>query len=500
MTQPEPSIRSASRRRAWWAGALALAAFALALVLIIGSRRPVAQEVSVTAGYQLTTRALIARALAFELRERGVAARLVESGSTADKLRRVNDGEIDFALVSGVFRHRGFSHVREVGPLFLEALHLLVKSELAEQLGDGLRGLRGRSVDLGPKDSATAALATDVLAFAGVTCAPDPAPDRCGGSNFDLDELERRIESGPRTALPDAIFHLASVPSLVAMRLVRTRAYTLVALPFAKAFRLSGMLHEVTGPEITSQIESRYTAEVEIPEFSYQTDPPVPEQPLATVGARLFLVANERVSAATVETVLEVMFESRFARIPQPPLSRALLDLPPRHPLHAGTIAFIARDRPWISGSDADWLANGLSILGALVGGGLFLWQSFRQRVSARRDELFGRYQLQIAALEGRVVELELSADLGLDALITLQRDLLQLKSEALARYAGGELGSQATLADLLGPLNAARDHVASLLLHVRENLEEQAETQGRTTQAVWDEAVERSEDASGES
>jgi hypothetical protein len=147
-----------------------------------------------------------------------------------------------------------------------------------------------------------------------------------------------------------------------------------------------------------------------------------------------------------------------------------------------------------------DRLANVLSVLGALVGGGVFLWQSLRQRVSARRDELFGGYQLQIAALESRGVELELAAELALEPLISLQRDLLQLKSEALARYASGELGNQATLTDLLVPLNAARDHVGALLLHVRDNLEEQAETQGRSAEAVWDEAADRSEVESPES
>lgn len=498
MTQPALTVRSGSRRRAWLAGALALAAFALALSLLIGSRQPVAKQISLTAGYEMTTRVLVARALAFELRERGISAALVESGSTADELTRVNEGEIDFALVSGAFRHRGFPRVREVAPLFPEALHLLVKTELVDESGVG--GLRGRSVDLGPHDSATENLAVAVLDFAGVTCAPAPARNACRRSNLEVDELERRIEGGSRADLPDAIFHLASVPSLVATRLVRSRGYTLVGLPFSEAFRLSEMLQDVSTPASAAQLERRFTEAVEIPAYSYQTEPPVPEAALETVGARLLLVANERVSAATVETVLEAVFESRFARIPRPPLSKALLELPPRHPPHEGAIAFVGRSRPWMSGSDVGKLANAFSVLGALVGGGLFLWQSVRQRVSARRDELFGKYQLQIAALEGQVVELELASDLALDPLITLQREILRLKSEALARYVAGELGSRATLTDLLVPLNAARDHLATLLLHVRENVEQRAESEGREVEAVWEEAVERSEESATKS
>jgi TRAP-type uncharacterized transport system substrate-binding protein len=499
MTQPQPAVRSGSRRRAWLAGALALGAFALAVALVVGNRSPVVKQITITAGYQMTTRVVVARALAFELQERGIHTEFVTTGSTADELERVNAGEIEFALVSSGFRHHGFPNVREVAPLFPEALHLLVKSELANHGGEGLGRLRGRRVDLGPKGSATESLATAVLEFAGVDCAPEPAANACTATNLELDELEGLIESGPRTDLPDAIFHLASVPSLVAMKLVRSRAYTVVGLPFSRAFRLSEMINDISKPASAGQLERRYTEAVGIAEYSYQIDPPIPATTLETVGARLLLVANEGVSRATVEAVLDTVYGSRFARIPQPPLSKTLLELPPRHPRHAGTIAFMARDRPWVSGSDANRLANGLSIVGALVGGGLFLWQSFRQRVNARRDELFAQYQLQIAGLEGRIVELELAADLALDPLITLQREILRLKSDALARYSAGDLGSHATLTDLLVPLNGARDHLATLLLHVRENVEEQAEAEGREAHAVWEEAVERSEEGARE-
>lgn len=58
-----------------------------------------------------------------------------------------------------------------------------------------------------------------------------------------------------------------------------------------------------------------------------------------------------------------------------------------------------------------------------------------------------------------------------------------------LERVSAGEL-DHAALPLLLTPLNGARDHVGNLLLHVRENIENAAETQGRTTQALWAEAI----------
>jgi len=97
---------------------------------------------------------------------------------------------------------------------------------------------------------------------------------------------------------------------------------------------------------------------------------------------------------------------------------------------------------------------------------------------------------LRVADVARKAVELELAASIELAPLMALQRDLLQLQGEALERFAAGELGSRATLSDLLAPLNAAREHVGDLLLHVRENIEEMADSEGRPRRALWLEAV----------
>jgi hypothetical protein len=54
-------------------------------------------------------------------------------------------------------------------------------------------------------------------------------------------------------------------------------------------------------------------------------------------------------------------------------------------------------------------------------------------------------------------------------------------------------LGSQSALFDLLTPINTARDHIGELLLHVRDNLEERAEVEGRTSEDIWVEEAQRS-------
>jgi TRAP-type uncharacterized transport system substrate-binding protein len=445
------------------------------------------RHISITAGPGDTTRALIARGLAAELSARGIETEVVDLPGTESELERVEAGGVDLALASGAFRIEGFRHVREVAPLYVEVLHLMVRPELAEPVSRSLTALEGRTVDLGASGGATAGLAAGVLAFAEVP--GGGAPGGYVALNLEERELDALLERGDRSGLPDAVFHLDTLPSKRVIDLVRSQGYRLVALPFADAFRLAAILGGEAAKGPAARIERAYAMDSLIPAFTYDIEPPVPDEPLHTLGTRLILVANEKVSAETVEIVVETVFSSRFARMSEQVLEPAELGRHPRLALHRGTKAFLARNQPFITESNVDELSNTLSVLGALVGGGLFFWQGLRQRRQARRDELVSDLMLRVAARERRIVELELASSLQLEPLIALQRDLLELKSEVLERFTTGELGDQSALSDLLAPVNAARDHVGELLLHVREGLEEKAEAEGRTVRAVWNEA-----------
>jgi hypothetical protein len=378
-----------------------------------------------------------------------------------------------------------------VSPLYVEALHLLVKTELAASIHDSFTGLRARVVDLGPRDSATFALASAVLDFMGYPVGTGSARGGVQVRSFELGELEALLARGEAAALPDAVFHLATVPSKLADTLVRSGRYRLVALPFADAFRLS-VLIEAPPTGVAAEIERPAVVDTTIPAFVYGTWPAAPPQPLHTLGARLLLLCREGVSAATVRRLLDTVFGSRFARVVEPPLASSLVAEAAHVELHPGARAFADREKSVLTAERVDALSNTLSVLGALVGGGLFLRSAWRQRRQARTDELFGSYMQRVAEVERKAVELELSETLELEPLNALQRDLLQLQSDALERFAAGELGGQATLSDLLAPLNAAREHVNDLLLHLRETLEERAETEGRSPRALWLEAVAR--------
>ena len=486
------------RLRSWFLLLVGLAAMGLALRSFIARSHPPVHRMTLTAGALGTTRALVGRMIVDAVTARGNKAQLVETSKTEDEFAQVDAGIIDFALVSEAYRVGRRTHVREVTPLYVEALHLLVKQEFADAVDQNLGALRGRTVDLGPPGSASV-LAAAVLGFAGVVAGDAARGEGYTAHNLEVGALEGLIAAGDRTALPAAIMNLATVPSKIALQLIRGSGYRLVALPFAEAFRLNTLIAG-DAPEGTAlRVERQHVTATEIPAFTYQAEPAIPAESLPTIGARLMLVANERVPPAAVESVLETVFHAPIATIAHPPLDRGLLALPPHLQRHEGTREYLRRDQQFITHDTVDTLSSSFSVLGALAGGMLFLWQWWRQRTQASRDERFGSYLLRMAEIERRVTALELAATLELEPLVDLQREVLTLKNDALERFAAGELGGQAALSDLLMPLNAARDHIGDLILHVRGTLEDQAQAEGRSATALWTDAIDQPEKPDGD-
>ena len=416
----------------------------------------------------------------------------METTNTEVALDQVNRDAIDFAMVSGAFRIGDRKDVREVTQLHMEALHLLVKPELADSPTWNLRDLQGRTVDLGPSETETAGLASAVMAFADLV----PGDGDCRGyvrcAQFRDFRARRDVWRGTMSLLsPMPSFNLATVPSMVAMRLVHIAGYRLVSLPFADAFRLGALVSKGRAAGAAGEINRQFTYDTVIPAYTYRADPGVPAADLHTLGTRLLLVAGDQVHPATVEHVLDAVFTSRFARVANPPLDPSVLHVAPQFVQHAGAVRYMHRGEPFITKDSVSQLATTYSLLSALVGSSLLVWQWWRRRTQDWREETFGNLILRIANIEHRGAELELAAGLEIEPLISLQKDLLQLKSEALERFAAGELGDHTTLSGLLNLVNAARDHIGDLILHCRENLEEQAQAEGRSAEALWTEATE---------
>jgi hypothetical protein len=264
-------------------------------------------------------------------------------------------------------------------------------------------------------------------------------------------------------------------------------------LPFAEAFRLSAAISRPPAGAGASHVDRRRVIEVAIPAFLYQTSPAVPAAAMQTLGTRLRLVARLDVEPDAVEQVLAAVFESQFAHLFHPSLEHTVLRGPARKHLHPAAVEFLERREPAVTQQTVDELSSSLSVIGALAGGALFLVQGIRQRQRAKRDAVIAEYLTRVADAERRIVEIELAADLAVEPLMTLQRELLELKREALGHFTSGAVTEAAALSDLLAPVNAAREHVGELLLHARERFEEAQGTKRDQARAAWEEAAERS-------
>jgi len=475
------------RPSGWLAFALAIVTLAAGVAAFVRAVAPQRHKVTIMAGDLATTRALIGHLLVAALAKRGIDARLSPPTAVEVGLNELNGGTIDLMLAPSALELEGYPHVLEATPLYFEALHLAVKRELVDAVTGDLGALRGHTVDIGPLESANARLADAVLRFAQVGVLSGPT---LVVRNLEAAELDGLLAAGDRAALPDGVFYLSMVPSLVVERLVREADYRLVPLAFSDAFRLEGILTEGRSHGPVS-IDRSDVYETIVPPFAYETTPPVPATALPTLGTRLLLLANDRVPAATVTAVLDAVFTSPFARLSHPPLDDDVLSQPTRITLHPGTVAYIARNRPFVSDERVSELSNAVSIVGALGGSSLFLWQWRRQRVQRAREELFTSYLRRLADVSRKVADVELAADLELEPLAAAQRQLLELKARVLDDIITGELGELQAVSALMMPINAAVDHVADLILHVRETVEEQAQAEGRSVEAVWAEAME---------
>src|SRR5262249_52432168 len=145
---------------------------------------------------------------------------------------------LDVALVQGGLKATGRPHVRQVLTLHLEALHLLVKKDLFDDVSRHLGALEGKTVSVGEAGSGTHSLSVQGPAFAGLHPRGADHPD--GYVPLALSRQQLFAEKDD-ARLPDAVLLVSLLPSPTARYLVTKHGYRLVPLPFGEAFALQGM-------------------------------------------------------------------------------------------------------------------------------------------------------------------------------------------------------------------------------------------------------------------
>ena len=130
--------------------------------------------------------------------------------------------------------------------------------------------------------------------------------------------------------LPDGVFLLSILPSILARDLVTVAGFRLVALPFADAYCLDRIRPTETG-EV--RIDRASFTAVEIPVCTYSVEPPVPEKPCRTIATPLLLIAYAPTEPEAVARLLETVFDGQVAGLAGP---MPLREQVPQFPFHRG--------------------------------------------------------------------------------------------------------------------------------------------------------------------
>ena len=435
-----------------------------------------------TAGDGSGLRHRLANEFALEASKSGIQIDIQPTDGSEVALVKLGSGEFDIALVQGGLTSNPDSPIRQISALHIEPLHLLVKSEIHGSVSEkGLSQLAGRRINLGAKGSGTYALATAVLQFAGLRA--NGGKDSTSYFPNVLNYAE--LLEADFAELPDAIFTVSTLPSPVADFLAEKHDFRLVPIPFGEAFSLEAFLDLGTKPVLGS-VDKRHVYSTTIPAFTYQVEPASPASPLSTIGTRLLLVAHRRVSGDHVKRLLECLYGSSFIQLERPGIENSLLDLPPEFPLHIGAELYRQRNKPIIAGDAIDYLEKVLAIAATVAGGTFFVVQWYLRSNRRRREASFASYMKRVIQIESESMQNELAAQLDLGTLIRLQRELAVLKSDAVSKFAAGELEGEGLIHGFLALVNDARNQLTRLILHQRENIEQLAATQNHTVDEVW--------------
>lgn len=435
-----------------------------------------------TAGDESGLRHKLALELAKEATRLGIVIEVQPTAGSEAALEGLRKGDFDLAFVQGGLSTETLPGVRQLTAMHIEPLHLLVRSALSEQIqSSGLRALGGSKINVGPIGSGTQILASEVLKFAGLEATRSTPENTYQAVSLSYSELK---ECSPAD-LPDAIFTVSSLPSPLADFLIESRDYRLVPLPFGEALALEAFL-QLGDPLASGSIDKRHLFETRIPAFTYSVNRAEPPAPIATIGTRLLLAANERVSSDVVQDLLDVLYNSNFAHAERPPLDASLLDLPCEFPLHPGSVHYRTRNKPLIAGDAIDYWEKILAITATLAGGTFFMAQWYLRWSRRKREANFANYMERVIAIESAAMQTELSAKLDLGQLIRLQRELADLKSEAVRKFASGELEGEGLIHGFLALVNDARNQLTRLILHQRDNIEEQAAEQRLDADSIW--------------
>lgn len=311
----------------------------------------------------------------------GTQVQIVQTGGGDENLAKLVAREVDLAIVhdTGAGWVDEEQPVRVIGPLYDEALHVVVAADAGIAT---LFDLRGRAVGVGPTGSGTARMVSQLLAASRLEL------DKTRLQELPHADAAKALERGEL----DAFFVLAGVRSAAVDAALATGRARLLSLgaPGAPGSDAEGF--RVVLPALEATV---------IPARAYGR---WPEEAVGTLGVTALWVGRDELHENAAWALAKSLTEHRRAAAETFPLLARTSPIPKeaslRYPLHPGAARFFHRDDPPFILAWADTLSLLLTVV--LIGwSGLTAGVRWRLRQRKYRvDRYYGELQEMSRKLE----------------------------------------------------------------------------------------------------
>ena len=418
-----------------------------------------------SAGSDSTRRYTMAVYLCKQATQNDLSIKLTTSAGSEDCLNQLKTGQLDAAIVSSGVVVPDDEDIAVLGAIQLEAVHVLVRKNLAEG-GSLCEMLRGKRVNLGEKGSTEWLLSQELLAFARLKLptasqAGDVVPTEYSKAYLiDKARAVSQADGAKKDSLiqemPDCLLVVATMPSSIAQTLVEAADYRIVPIPATRAF-LSDNLQDSQAK--TTVIHREFLERTVIPANSYFATSGYPATDCETIGARLLVVARKDVPARAVRPLMKTLFEGEFARRVLPKSPR---DIATSYAIHPAAVAYLDRDKPLAIKEAMEWFSKGLSVFGAFSAGALSLYGLLWRKKARKPSD----YYAEIRKLDQLTCggQIDPTSPIGANQLVPDFDDRLQkLRHSLIEDVCEGRIKGDQVIANILLLLKEARRNLPKL-------------------------------------
>jgi TRAP-type uncharacterized transport system substrate-binding protein len=438
----------------------AVVCLALAVSLVREESPP---ELRMSAGPEATRRHVLAQYFAEQAAEHHVAIKLLPNAGSEECLQQLKAQQLDAAIVCNGMLVPDDNDIMVVGAVQSEALHILVRKDVANA-GPLGQTIRGKRVNVGERGSTEWFLARDFLNFARLTLCTDSTPGNVYPMEYTKHELTQMSKeilhaTGATKAkllqdLPDVVVLLESMPSPLVQLLVEAADYQLLPLPATRAFLLDNM--QDSHAKVTL-MHRQFLESTSILSHSYAQNGGIPKTDTETLGVRLLVVARRGLADSTVKHLTKAIFEGEFASRIRPQSPR---DISTPYAIHPGAVAYFDRDKPLAVRKLIEWVSKGLSYAGAFSAGALSLYSLLKRRKTRKPSD----YYAEIRNIEAASLA---SAALAMPGQLPprsqeLHERLLKLRNDLIEDLCEGSLKGDQAISNIIAMLGEARSSLAA--------------------------------------